>query len=135
MQINIRGAHVNLNVGDAAEPNGKRWTIAIEEARVANDYGVAAAAVWVCRHPRFEIYGTRLLFALKDVFHVHGQGAARSDERLKCAEVNHYLTLIVGGATAKHPSVTNDRLERAGLPEIERISWLDVVVTVDHHGR
>ena len=135
MEINVGGAYVHLNVGDAAEPNREGRTVAIKEAGVANDHGVAAAAVWVRRHPRLKVHRTRLLFALEDVLHVDGQGAAGRHERLEGAEMDHDLTLIVGGATSEHASVANDRLKRAGLPEIERVSRLHVVVAVDHHGR
>ena len=49
--------------------------------------------------------------------------------------MDHDLTLIVGGAATEHPPVANDRFKRAGLPEVNGIARLYVVVAVDHHRR
>ena len=135
MQVNIRGANVHLNVGNATKSNREGWAIPIEETGVANDHSVAAAAIWIRRHPRLEVHGARLLFALKDILHVHWQAAACGDERLECAEVDHDLALVVGRAATEHPPVANDRFEWAGFPEVDGIARLHVVVAVDHHGR
>ena len=131
VQVNVRVAHIHLHVGDPAKPHGERWKIPLKKSCVADDHGVAAAALRVRRHPALKVDGARLLLALKDVLHVDRQRTPRAEERLKRGEVDDDLSLIVGRAAAEHAAISNDRLEWTRLPKVERVARLHVVVPVD----
>ena len=81
-----------------------------------------------------------LLLALDDEFEVD-RLVSGLDHRLEGLDVHEHLALVVtrtpgkDGALGMQFRLADDRLERRGSPEIERIRRLDVVVSIDEDRR
>ena len=61
--------------------------------------------------------------------------AALAYKELKCLDVHEELSLVVVCAASIDRSVANLWLERVRVPKLDRIYWLDVVVSIDKHCR
>ena len=75
-----------------------------------------------------------LFFSLDHELDVARQLAGRN-HRLQRFDVHERLSLVVVGPAPPDASVAQNRLERIGLPLVERIDRHHVVVTVHEHGR
>ena len=73
------------------------------------------------------------LFTFEDEFHVVFQEAV-PDEILEGLDMHECLSLVVIGASSPDCAVVDFRLERVGIPFLERFSRLYVVVAIDEDG-
>ena len=73
MEVDRRALDVDLDVGVAAQPDGDRRQVALEEAGVADDGDVRCETFAVRAQPRPQVSRVVLLVALEEVAHVDGQ--------------------------------------------------------------
>jgi hypothetical protein len=92
---------------------------------------VGAEQIGVLLDDRAEMWAGDLLFAFDDPADRQRQRVAGLAHRADRREPDADLGLVVGRAARVEPLVPQRRLERRGIPELDRIDGLDVVVVVE----
>ena len=135
MQVALRPAQIDLEVDEAAQAVADRRDAAIEHRRIGDDDDVRRQFVLVRLDEVVEIRGADFFLPLEDDAHVDGQPAVLLEVRFDGLEVHEDLALVVGGPARVDLAVAHGRLERRGVPELQRIDRLHVVVAVEEDGR
>ena len=135
MEVDRRPDDVDLGVHQAPQAERDRRQVALEEARVADDRDVGGEARAFRLQPVVEVRRAGLLLALEHVLQVHREAPAGRQDRGGGHHVSVDLALVVGRPAGQDPVADDDRLERRGGPQVERVDRLDVVVAVDEDRR
>jgi hypothetical protein len=137
VQVDVRPVQVDLAVGQPAHPGADRGGVPVEHAGVTHDHHVAAQPVAVVLEQLAEVRRAGLLLALDDDLQRHGGAGPAGDRqvRLQPEQVEQHLTLVVDGPAREQLVADDRRLERRGLPQLDRIDRLHVVVAVEHDDR
>src|SRR5947209_2642377 len=78
---------------------------------------------------------TCLLFALDEHAHIHRECSIDGHQGFERFEDEHRLSLIVACSPTIEIAVAHRRLEWRRLPQLHRINWLYVIVTIDQYRR
>ena len=104
---------------ETAQAVADRRNAAREHRRVRDDDDVGGELGFVGANEVVEVDAADFLFALEDELHVHRQPAVLFQVRLDGLQVHEHLTLVVGRSARVDLTVTNRRLERRRLPQVE----------------
>jgi hypothetical protein len=133
VEISLEGADRDLGVAEPAQPDLDGRPPGRVVLRVGHDRGVRLDQLRVLVQELEQHLTPRLLLALDQEPDVDGRLAPLGDglERLDDREE---LPLVVGRAARVEVAVTDRRLVRRRVPQLQRLGRLHVVVPVDHHG-
>ena len=127
MRVAAQQLDVEPDVQHAFEPECDLWPAVGEEAGAFPETAVGAEQLGVAADDLLEVRAGDLLLALDDPADRHRRDIQRADRR----QPHRELGLVVGRAARVEPPVAHRRLERRGLPELDRVDRLDVVVVVE----
>ncbi len=134
MQVRLRAAHVDLEIGQATQAVADRRHVAIEHRRVADDDDVGLEQVLVGLDEVVEVGAAHLFLAFEDDLDVHRQRAGLRQVRFDGLHVHEDLALVVDRAARVELAVAHRGFERRRRPELQRIDRLHVVVAVEEDG-
>ena len=89
----------------------------------------------MCFHKIIEVWASDLLFPLDNHLQIHRERAAILHVCFNCLEMDKNLTFIVGRAASIEIVPADCCLKRRGRPKIQGVNGLDVVMTIEQHGR
>lgn len=131
MQVVRRAAHDQFDVADALCAAHDCWLFERIHAAGFPQAAVGAQQIGVALAEGFEIDRADLLFPFDQKIDAAGEGAIHRQPRLNRLDAQHQVAFIVGDAARIQFTVAQHRLEWRGMPQIERLRRLNVVVVVD----
>ena len=134
VQVNRRPFHDDFHASYAAQPVSESAESWADHARIGNRDHIALQFFPVLLEERLQIGAADLLFAFNEENQVHRQIAVRGHRFLKAPQVAHELAFVVRGTTAVNAAIAEGGLKGRGLPFIQRLGRLHIVVRIDHHG-
>ena len=131
----LRGAlDMDFAVDDAAEAGAEGGEAGGEHFGIADDGGVGGEFFEMGGDVGFDVFAAGLFFAFDEDFDVAGEAAIAFDEAAEGGEEDERLAFVVAGATGVDVVVFDDGFKRRGVPEVEGVGGLDVVVAVEEKG-
>src|SRR5262249_43733451 len=128
----VERAHLDERVDQATQPGGECRPADVPVTGVGDHDDVGGQIVVVLPQQGLQRVGAILLLALDEDDDADRQ---RVTERPQSGDVCHNSGLVVGGAAPVEPAVALDRHERVAQPLRDVADGLDVVVSVEQHGR
>src|SRR5438105_5052043 len=119
---------MQLHVEDALAAEEELRTSGGIDASALLQRAVAVGERRVLREQRREVGAAVLLLALDEEAHADRQLAVHRAVGLRGLDAKQQMSLVVVDAARVHRAVADVRLERRGLPQLERHGGLDVVV-------
>src|SRR5699024_1375343 len=137
VQVPVGSVQVDLHVGDPAHAHAHGRDVGRPHGGVGDDDSVAVQTVPVVAHEVGEVHRPGLLLPLDE--HLDGDwrgvGAGNRQGGPHTQGVEEDLPLVVGGAARVQGGAAQGRGEGLGLPGLDGVDGLHVVVTVDQDGR
>jgi len=131
VQVGPGAGQADLEADDAAQGGGDDDLVGRRRSGVGEDDAVGLGELGLMVVQEFrEARGTDLLFAFDEEGDAQGQVRAALQEAGKRGDRDQVRALVVGGAATIDLTVTDDRLEGGGSPEVERVGRLHVIVAV-----
>ena len=127
VQVALPGADADVEGGEPARRDRERRQVSALHAAVEDHAGVGAALVLL--EELDDRLAADLLLAVRDDANVDRQRAV-GREQARRVQQHPELALVVGDAAGVDPLVADRRLERVGLPQLERRRRLHVEVAV-----
>jgi len=134
VEITSRAGDFHFGAGDAAQAVAEGPGVRGDHAGVRDGDDVAFEIFAVFFEERGEVGGADFFFALEKEDEVYGEFTFVSNGFADADNMREHLAFIVGGTTGPDPPVADFGCEGWGVPEIEGIDRLDVVVAVDEDG-
>ena len=134
VQIAVGSRNGHLYIAQAPQAASDRRHVPAEHAGIRNENHIGTKELLVPGAPCRNARRADLFLSLDHELDVARQLAGRN-HRLQRLDMHERLPLVVVGPAPPNTSVAQNRLERVGLPLVERIDRHHVVVTVHEHGR
>ncbi len=136
VQVGAGAAGLDLGVDHAAQADAERGQVGREHLGVGDEGDVGLQLVAVLADELGDSLAADLFLAFEDDADVDGELAAAGDEQgLEGFDVHPHLALVVDGAAGVEIAVALGGLEGRGVPLVEGLGGLDVVVAVAEDGR
>ena len=133
MEVMIGTCHLNLPIGQTPQPRCDGGNIRTDNTRVGHEYHVTLQQFPVCFDERTEASGADFLLTFKDKLHIMLQQVVLVDI-LESLRLHERLSLVIIGTACPDMAVFHDRLERFGLPQLERLGRHHVIMPVNQYG-
>src|SRR5438093_8102955 len=131
MRVLLRAAHAELEICDALETQRDRRPAGGVLIPRFPDAPVRPESIRVPVDELGQMLGADLLLALVEDAHAERQLAHRRAVGLDRLKARDEVAFVVGYAACEQMAIAFGRLERRGVPLVERIGRLYVVVVVD----
>ena len=135
MKIGFCAAHFDLGVDHAAQADAKRRKSGSKELGVANQRKVGFQVGRLRSNVVRNSLPSHLFLAFEKNPDVEGQRVVCGHERLERLHLRDHLALVVDRTAGVEVSIALCGLEGRREPLVERVGRLNIVVTVDEHGR
>ena len=135
MQVATRTVHEHFEVGDAPESGADRRDIDSQHSSVAYDHRITCQPIGRGSQERLQVDASDFFLTFEAQLHVHRHPETALDSGLERLDVHQDLALVVVRAACVDAAVLVRRLERRRVPELLRVYRLNVVVSIDQHGR
>ena len=136
MQIGLRSVSFNLGVHQTAQANTQCRKIRSKKLGIAHQREIRLQLGFLLANVLGNRFAAHLFLALKQHLHVDRQFAASSlHQGFQSLHFHPELSFVVDGAPCVDVLIPLGRLERRGMPLVERFSGLHIVVRIAKHGR
>jgi hypothetical protein len=132
MQVARRSMQNNLRRDDPPQSVSQGRQFHCRNAIVGNDDAIAAQILCVFPQESAETFAAHLLLSFDDERKIARQVGAGLQIGFDRVQVGEVLALVIAGAPGEKRTPFDVRLEGGGLPQLERLGRLDVVVAVNH---
>ena len=135
MKVRGRALHDNFRPGQAAQAIGKRRCVRSGHPGIGNHNHVAGQFVPVVLDELGKTSAAHFLLPFQQEDHVHRKVAAvLAEQFLHAQNMGEQLPLVIRGAAGVNLPVPHFRFKRVGLPQLNGVHGLHVVVAVNQHG-
>ena len=128
-------AHDDFHRGDAAQALGQRGVALRDHSRVRDGDDITAQLGAAGADKVIEIRAADFLLAFDEEDEIDRQGSFFAEEVNRTEDVGEDLSFVVRRPAGEDTLVADGRFERRGGPEIHRFLGLDIIVSVNEHGR
>ena len=135
VQVAFRSAQIDLVVDKPAESVTDGRDTASKHRRIRDDDNVGGQELLVIADELIEMKAPDFFLAFEKHFDVQRKPAGLLHVGFDGLEVHEDLPLVVGRTASVKLTLSNGRLERRGLPQLDRIDRLHVVVAVKENRR
>ena len=135
VQVEGGAGQFDLTAGDTAQAVRESGHAGGDHAGIGDGHHITGELVAVSGQERTEIRATNFLFAFKKCDQIDGQVTVGGHRLAQAIGVGHELPFVVSGAAGENDAILDARLEWGSEPEIQRVSGLHVVVTIQQYGR
>lgn len=134
VEVLRRAVDVDFSVDEAAEAGAEGGEAGSEHFGIADDSGVGGEFFDVGGDVGFDVLAAGFFFAFDEDLDVAGEAAVAFDQPTERGEEDEGLAFVVAGAAGVDVVVFDDGFEGRGVPEVEGVGGLDVVVAVEEEG-
>ena len=135
VQVCPGSGDIDLEISQPAQAVGDGGHIDAHHTGIRIEGNIRLEQLRMFFEERLEILGADLLLAFEQELDIDRQLPAAPHQRFDRMEGGKHLSFHIGGAAPEQQLAAHLRLERSGLPELERIGGLDIIMSIDQHGR
>src|SRR5215213_5901683 len=131
MQIRFGSSDIDLKICQTAQTIGDRWLVNTHHARIRIERNIRLKLIRVLTEERFKIFRSDLFLTFKQELEIDGKFSGALHQGFNSGECSDHLSLHIGRTAPVEQVTLNAWLKRTGVPQFERIGWLDIIVSIN----